>query len=153
MFTTLPHQLRMMAKAALGYVPFIGWHLRWSGHLLVDRKKPGAAIFKRMQRLTTQGASLLGVSGGITLPRRAREEVQRRCVSAGDRDGLARGAAEHLGNRKVMPAGRLMTCPATVRLVVHDPILTAGLTRDDARGLAERVRAVVASPPELGLGV
>ena len=58
-----------------------------------------------------------------------------------------------VGNRKVMPAGRLMTCPATVQLIVHDPIPTAGLTRDDARGLAERVRAVVASAPELGLGV
>jgi hypothetical protein len=40
-----------------------------------------------------------------------------------------------------------------VQLIVHDPIPTAGLTRDDARGLAERVRAVVASAPGLGLGV
>ena len=27
LFTALPRQLRIMAKAALGYVPFIGWHL------------------------------------------------------------------------------------------------------------------------------
>ena len=33
-----------------------------------------------------------------------------------------------------------MTCPGDVRLVVHDPIPTAGLTRDDARG-ARRARA------------
>jgi hypothetical protein len=51
-----------------------------------------------------------------------------------------------------MPAGRLMTCPATVQLVVHDPLSTTGLTRDDARALAERVRAIVAAPPELGIG-
>jgi hypothetical protein len=51
-----------------------------------------------------------------------------------------------------MPKGRLMTCPADVRLVVHDPIPTKGLSRDDARSLADRVRAVVGSEPELGLG-
>ena len=43
LFGALSHQLRVMAKATLGYVPFIGWHLARSGHLLVNRKNPGAA--------------------------------------------------------------------------------------------------------------
>ena len=150
-FATLPHQLRLMAKAALGYVPFIGWHLRWSGHLLVDRKNPGASIFKRMQRLTTQGASLL------VFPEASRTRDGRVKKFKG---GVFLLAIENgwpvvplslVGTRDVMPAGRLMTCPATVRLVVHDPITTKGLERDDARGLAERVRSVVAAEPGLGM--
>ena len=48
-----------MAKATLGYVPFIGWHLARSGHVLVNRKNPGAGIFKRMQRMARSGASLI----------------------------------------------------------------------------------------------
>jgi len=150
-FATLPHQLRLMAKAALGYVPFIGWHLRWSGHLLVDRKNPGASIFKRMQRLTTQGASLL------VFPEASRTRDGRVKKFKG---GVFLLAIENgwpvvplslVGTRDVMPAGRLMTCPATVQLVVHDPITTKGLERDDARGLAERVRSVVAAEPGLGM--
>jgi 1-acyl-sn-glycerol-3-phosphate acyltransferase len=35
---TLPNQLRIIAKASLGSFPFLGWHLRLSGHLLVDRE-------------------------------------------------------------------------------------------------------------------
>src|SRR5262245_13959850 len=31
LFTAIPRQLRIMAKSDLGYVPFIGWHLRRSG--------------------------------------------------------------------------------------------------------------------------
>jgi 1-acyl-sn-glycerol-3-phosphate acyltransferase len=152
-FATLPHQLRLMAKAALGQVPFIGWHLRWSGHLLVDRKNPGASIFKRMQRLTTQGASLL------VFPEASRTRDGRVKKFKG---GIFLLAIENgwpvvplslVGTRDVMPAGRLMTCPATVQLVVHDPITTKGLERDDARGLAQRVRSVVAAEPGLGMSV
>jgi 1-acyl-sn-glycerol-3-phosphate acyltransferase len=151
-FATLPHQLRLMAKAALGYVPFIGWHLRWSGHLLVDRGNPGASIFKRMQRLTTQGASLLVFPEGS----RSRDGRLRKFKGGVFLLAIETGwpvvPLSIVGNRSVMPAGRLMTCPATVRLVVHEPIVTTGLSRDDARGLAERARAIVASEPELGLG-
>jgi 1-acyl-sn-glycerol-3-phosphate acyltransferase len=150
-FATLPHQLRLMAKAALGYVPFIGWHLRWSGHLLVDRTNPGASIFKRMQRLTKQGASLL------VFPEASRTRDGRVKKFKG---GVFLLAIENgwpvvplslVGTRDVMPAGRLMTCPATVHLVVHEPIATKDLARDDARGLAERVRSVVAAEPGLGM--
>jgi len=37
-----------------------------------------------------------------------------------------------------------MTSPGHARLVVHEPIDTAGLAAGDARRLAERVRDVVA---------
>ena len=151
-FATLPHQLRLMAKANLGHVPFIGWHLRWSGHLLVNRNKPGAAIFKRMQRLTTQGASLLVFPEGS----RTRDGRLRKF-----KGGIFLLAIETawpivplsiVGTRDVMPAGRLMTRPGRVTLVVHEPIPTSHLARADARALAERVRQVVASPQDRGLG-
>jgi 1-acyl-sn-glycerol-3-phosphate acyltransferase len=151
-FATLPHQLRLMAKATLTHVPFIGWHLRWSGHLLVNRKKPGAAIFKKMQRLTTQGASLL------VFPEGSRTQDGRVRKFKG---GIFLLAIETtwpvvplsiVGTRDVMPSGRLMTCPGRVRLIVHEPIPTSDLSRGDARALAERVRQVVASPQGLGLG-
>jgi 1-acyl-sn-glycerol-3-phosphate acyltransferase len=151
-FATLPHQLRLMAKATLRQVPFIGWHLRWSGHLLVNRKNPGAAIFKKMQRLTTQEASLL------VFPEGSRSRNSRVGKFKG---GIFLLAIETswsvvplsiVGTRDVMPRGRLMTCPGRVTLVVHEPIPTSELSRGDARALAERVRQVVASPAGLGLG-
>ena len=151
-FATLPHQLRLMAKAALGYVPFIGWHLRWSGHLLVDRKNPGASIFKRMQRLTTQGASLLVFPEGSRSRDGRVKKFKGGIFLLAIETGWPVVPLSIVGNRNVMPAGRLMTCPANVQLIVHEPIPTKGLTRDDARGLADRVRSVVAEAPGLGLG-
>jgi hypothetical protein len=49
------------------------------------------------------------------------------------------------GSRHVMMKGRLMTCPGDVTLIVHEPILTTGVTREEARQFSERVRAIVRS--------
>jgi len=145
LFTAVPRQLRIMAKASLGRFPFIGWHLRWSGHLLVDRQNPGAGIFKKMQRMTQQGASLIVFPEGS---RSSDGEVKR------FKGGTFLVAVENgwpivpisvAGSRNVMPKGRLMVCPATVSVTVHDAIPTAGLGRDDVRALADRVRTIVAS--------
>jgi len=143
-FATLPHQLRIIAKASLGSFPFLGWHLRLSGHLLVDREHPGATVFKKMQRMISQGASL------ILFPEGTRSDDGRVGRFKGGvfllaiESGLPIVPISVSGSRNVMRKGRLMTCPGDVTLTVHDPISTAGLTREDARALAARVQAVVA---------
>ena len=58
-FASLPLQLRIVAKESLGRIPFLGWHLQRTGHLLVDRKKPGAGIVKKMARLVAAARSLI----------------------------------------------------------------------------------------------
>ena len=144
-FTGLPRQLRIMAKATLGYVPFIGWHLARSGHVLVNRKNPGAGIFKRMQRMARSGASL------IVFPEASRtSDGHLKKFKAGIfllaiENKLPVVPVTIVGSRIVMPKGRLAVHPATVILKVHDAIPTASLTRDDARALATRVQAIVAS--------
>lgn len=145
LFTALPRQLRIMAKAALFYVPFIGWHLRRGGHLLVDRKNPGAAIFKRMQRMARSGASL------VVFPEASRtidgtiKRFKGGIFLLAIENGLPVVPVSVAGSRVVMPKGRFMVLPATVVVTVHEPIVTRGLARDDARALAERVQGIVAS--------
>ncbi|HET9371908.1 MAG TPA: lysophospholipid acyltransferase family protein [Vicinamibacterales bacterium] len=145
LFTAIPRQLRIMAKATLGYFPFIGWHLQRSGHLLVDRTNPGASIFKKMQRMTRHGASL------IVFPEGSRTSDGRVMKFKG---GMFLLAIENKlpvvpitvsGSRVVMPKGRLMVCPADVVVTVHEPIATAEMTREDARSLAAKAREIVAS--------
>jgi len=148
----IPRQLRIMAKAALGYVPFIGWHLSRSGHVLVNRRNPGAGIFKRMQRMARSGASL------IIFPEGSRTtDGQVQAFKA----GIFLLAIEHKlpvvpitisGSRIVMPKGRLMVCPATVEIMVHDAIPTAGLQRQDARKLARQVQDIIASGVKMANG-
>ena len=58
LFWTLAFELRILAKASLGAFPFIGWHLARTGHILVDRKKPGTDLFRQMRDLMTAGYSV-----------------------------------------------------------------------------------------------
>jgi 1-acyl-sn-glycerol-3-phosphate acyltransferase len=148
LFTSLPRQLRIIAKATLRHVPFVGWHLARAGHLLIDRKNPGAGVLKRMQKMTTQGASL------IVYPEGARTRDGRVMKFKGGvfllaiDNGWPIVPVSVSGSRAVMPRGRLMVCPATVRVTVHDAIPTTGMTREDARSLAERAREIVSSGTE-----
>jgi 1-acyl-sn-glycerol-3-phosphate acyltransferase len=143
-FWTLPHQLRIIAKASLGNFPFVGWHLRLAGHLLLDRDHPGASVFKKMQRMIGQGASLIIFPEGT----RSRDGHVGRF-----KGGVFLLAIESQlpivpvsvsGTRQVMLKGRLMTCPGDVIVTLHEPISTVGMTREDARALASRVQAVIA---------
>ena len=145
LFTALPRQLRLMAKAALGYVPFIGWHLLRSGHVLVNRKRPGAGIFKRMQRMARSGASLVVFPEASRTPDGAVKKFKGGVFLLAIENGLPVVPISVSGSRTVMPKGRLSVRPATVVVTVHEPIPTRGLARDDARALAERVRDIVAT--------
>ncbi len=145
LFTAVPRQLRIMAKASLGRFPFIGWHLSRSGHVLVDRQNPGAGIFKKMQRMTQQGASLILFPEGSRSPDGQVRRFKGGTFLVAVENGWPIVPISVSGSRVVMPKGRLMVCPATVRVTVHDIIPTAGLTRDHVRELADRVRDIVAS--------
>jgi 1-acyl-sn-glycerol-3-phosphate acyltransferase len=144
LFWSLPYQLRIIAKESLGRIPFLGWHLRRTGHMLVDRKRPARSkIFGWASRLTANELSL------IVFPEGTR--------SLDGRVGRFKGGSFYLaleaglpvvplsivGSRHVMLRGRLATYPGTVRLVVHEPIDTRGLQDDDPREFAERVRRII----------
>jgi 1-acyl-sn-glycerol-3-phosphate acyltransferase len=145
-FAALPYQLRIIAKASLGAFPFLGWHLRRSGHLLVDRKHPDRrAILGRWRNLVSQGLSL------IIFPEGTRSADGRVAPFKAGSFLLAIEAKLPVvplsieGTRLVMRKGGLTTCPGLASLTIHPPIETATLSVHDARTLAERTREIVTS--------
>lgn len=152
LFASLPFQVRIIAKASLGRFPFLGWHLRRTGHLLVDRRDPAHhAILARWKGLVSRGLSL------IVFPEGTR--------SVDDRVGRFRAGSFLLalevrlpivpisvsGSRHVMRKGRLITCPGEVALTVHQPIQAPALDSPsvrDARALAARAREIIQPPVE-----
>jgi 1-acyl-sn-glycerol-3-phosphate acyltransferase len=150
LFWSLPYQLRIIAKESLGRFPFLGWHLRRTGHMLVDRKRPDrAAIFSWASRLTSQGLSLIVFPEGT----RSRDGCVARFKGGSFYLALEAGLPvvplSVIGSRHVMLKGRLATYPGHVRLLVHDPIDTSALAGSDPREFAERVRQRIAPDAEL----
>ena len=152
LFWSLPYQLRIIAKESLGNFPFLGWHLRRTGHMLVDRRRPDRSrIFGWASRLTSNGLSLIVFPEGT----RSRDGRVARFKGGGFLLALQAGLPvvplSIVGSRHVMLKGRLATYPGTVRLVVHDPIDTSGLAGLDPKEFGERVRRVIAPDAESDL--
>ncbi len=145
LFASIPRQLRIIAKASLGRIPFLGWHLRLAGHLLVDRDKPGAGILKKMRSLVAEHASLIVFPEGT----RSRDGTVGRF-----KGGVFLLAIEHglpivpvsvKGSAAIMARGLVTVRPGDVTVTIHEPVSTAGLGRDDARALAGRVKQIIES--------
>jgi 1-acyl-sn-glycerol-3-phosphate acyltransferase len=144
LFWSLPHQLRIIAKESLGSFPFLGWHLRRTGHMLVDRRRPDSVAIKEWAgRLTSQGLSL------IVFPEGTRSQDGRVAPFKGGsfhlalETGLPIVPLSIAGSRHVMRKGRLATYPGHVTLVIHDPIEIAGLSARESKAFGERVRRII----------
>jgi 1-acyl-sn-glycerol-3-phosphate acyltransferase len=145
LFWSIRRQLRIIAKASLGRIPFLGWHLRLAGHLLVDRENPGPGILKRMRRLVADHASL------IVFPEGTRSRDGKVAKFKG---GVFLLAIEHQlpivpvsvqNSRHVMLKDFVTVRPGEVVVTIHPPVPTTGMTRANARELSERVRAIIES--------
>jgi 1-acyl-sn-glycerol-3-phosphate acyltransferase len=144
-FASLPFDLRIIAKESLGRIPFMGWHLRRAGHLLVDRSNPGAGVVKRMAKLVGARQSLIVFPEGT----RSVDGVVGRFKGGSFVIALDSGVPvvpiSISGSRYVMLKGRVTVFPGEVALTVHAPIETTGVGRDDVRAFADAVRATVAA--------
>lgn len=144
-FASLPFDLRIIAKASLGRIPFMGWHLRRAGHLLVDRSNPGAGVVKKMAKLVGAQQSLIVFPEGT----RSVDGVVGRFKGGSFVIAVEAGVpvvpVSIGGSRHVMLKGHLTVFPGEVLLTVHEPVETATLARDDVRAFADGVCATVAA--------
>ena len=143
LFWALPFQLRIIAKASLGRFPVLGWHLRYTGHLLVERERTGAATLKHVAAMAAGGRSLIVFPEGTRSRDGRVGPFKRGLFLMAIEAGLPIVPVSLAGSRRVMLKGRLMTCPGDVDVVVHAPIPTRGMSRGAARSLADRARGIV----------
>ena len=123
--------------------PVLGWHLKYTGHLLIDRARVGRSTLASVASLMRRGHSLILFPEGT---RSIDGEVLRfkpGIFSLAIEANLQVVPVAVIGSRHVMQKGRLMTCPGNVDLVVHQPLPTVGLSRRDARSLSVRVHETI----------
>ncbi|HET9703717.1 MAG TPA: lysophospholipid acyltransferase family protein [Vicinamibacterales bacterium] len=152
LFWSIPFQLRIIAKDSLGRFPVLGAHLKRTGHLLVDRRKPDrSSVFDWASRLTANGLSLIIFPEGTRSRDGFMGKFKGGSIMLAMQAGLPLVPISVVGSRHVMKKGELTTRPGYVTVVVHEPIET--LTKEqpsvaDVRALADRVREIIRPPVE-----
>ena len=145
LYAKLPFQFRILAKAPLWKVPFIGWYLERSGQVSIDQSsaRAGVASLGRGAKTLEAGIPL------VIFPEGGR-------AATGELQPMAAGAAwmairaqvpivplTLVGTYELLPIHVYILRPRPLKLIVGEPISTVGMTTKDADALMERVRGVI----------
>ena len=140
---TLPGTLRFVAKKELLSVPFFGQALAVSDHIVIDRKNPDEAIRKinAAAARSEAGIRILFYAEGTRSPDGEVHPFKRGGVTLALRTGLPIVPLSISGTRKFLPKNCAVIRPSgRVRIVLDEPIETAGLSLEARDELNRRVR-------------
>jgi 1-acyl-sn-glycerol-3-phosphate acyltransferase len=141
LLASLPVQFRWVAKVGLFRIPILGWAMSTAGYISLDRSKRKRAHrnMETAARTIQEGTSVVifpegsrsydGAlqpfkNGGFTLAIRARVPVVPITIN---------------GSWAIMPRTTLRIKKGMVRLIIEQPVETAGLTMTDRRRLIQEM--------------
>ena len=145
LYSQLPNQFRIIAKKELFRYPFVGWHLRRSGQLPIDLEETATAIRSLRKAIETLRAGM----PLVIFPEGGRSE-------SGQIQSFMSGAfyiaikaqvdivpLAIVGTFEALPMNHFHIRPRPLRLVVGEPISTAGMGLHDIATLSAKVQRAV----------
>jgi 1-acyl-sn-glycerol-3-phosphate acyltransferase len=141
LFAKLPFQFRIVAKKALWKVPFIGWYLNRSGQVPVDQSSARSAIASLGRGVHTlkHGLSLVIFPEGGRASDGRTQTFLAGCAFMAIKAGVPLVPITLIGTYELLPIHTYHLTPRPLKIVVGDPIPTAGLTTRDADALTQRL--------------
>lgn len=145
-FSKLPGQCRIIAKKSLLMIPFLGWHLRRSGHILIDRSssKSGLKSLYAAAERVKAGISVIVFPEGTRSVDGAIHEFKGGSFLLATRAGVPIVPITINGTRAVLIKNSWHLHPGRVDMIVHDPIDTSNYDARNVDELAQRVREIIA---------
>jgi len=147
LFAKLPFQFRILAKAGLWKVPFIGWYLNRSGQVPVDSRDNRSLIASlgRGVAALKSGMPLLLFPEGSRTPDGALQDFQSGGAFMAIKAGVPVVPIALIGTYELLPIHTYHLAPRPLLAIIGDPIPTAGLATRDAPALTERLRSAIAA--------
>lgn len=145
LYTGLPFPFRIIAKAELFRYPVLGWHLRRSGQIAVDRSNARASmrtLYQAVQSLQEGMPLVVFPEGG----RSADGELQPFMSGAfyvAIKAQVPVVPMAVIGTYRMLPMNSFHIRPTELELRVGEPISSAGYTLRDMDHLADRVREAI----------
>jgi 1-acyl-sn-glycerol-3-phosphate acyltransferase len=138
----LPFQFRFAAKKQLFRYPFLGWHLRRSGHVPIDRENPHAAIKSLHQAAETiqRGTTVVIFPEGGTSRDGSIKPFKGGGFMLATKSNAPAVPVTIRGSRQVLVPRTYHVRGGNVEVVIGRPIPPEGMTVND---LANRVREEV----------
>lgn len=146
LYSSLPGQFRIMAKRALFRYPFLGWYLNRSGQIPIVFGDAHASLrsLNRACDALRRGMPLVVFPEGGRSATGELQEFMGGAFYVAIRAQAPVVPMAIVGSYALLPMNSFHMIPGDVRLVIGEPIPTAGLRMRDMRKLAAQVRQVIA---------
>jgi len=146
-YAAIPLKLRFVAKKELLRLPIFGQALALSDHIVIDRAHPEEAVAKinaRVSREIDKGFCILFYAEGTRSRDGSIGPFKKGGATLAIRTGLPIIPMSISGTRKFLPRSSVIIRPGgRVKIVLGEPIPTAGYPLERRDELNELVRAVV----------
>jgi 1-acyl-sn-glycerol-3-phosphate acyltransferase len=145
LYTQLPFPFRIVANKNLFHYPFLGWHLRRSGQIPIDRSTPLTTI-RTLQTAVDDLAEGLSV---VIFPEGGRSKTgQIQPFMNGAFYIAAKAQAPILpvaivGTMELLPMDTFHIMPHPLTMIIGKPVSTEGHSPRDTDALAARVKAAI----------
>lgn len=147
LFVKLPVQFRFVAKRSLFNLPFMGWHLRRSGHIPVDRDRPQQAMksMKKVAQEIRKGKSVMLFPEGHRSRNGQLLPFKAGSFYIAILSGVPIVPITINGTPRVLKPDTYHVRAGQTEMIVHPAVPTQGLTLHDVDALSQRVRNIIAS--------
>ena len=145
LYTRLPFHFRILAKKELFRYPFMGWHLRRSGQIPIDRDNARASMRSMNVAVQTVRAGMPLVifpEGGRSPDGKVRPFMSGAFYIA-IKAGVEIVPMALVGTYELLPMNSFHIHPRKVELAVGEPISTEGYSLRDVETLAAKVQKAV----------
>ncbi|MBI1746681.1 MAG: 1-acyl-sn-glycerol-3-phosphate acyltransferase [Acidobacteria bacterium] len=145
LLAVLPLEFCFVAKESLFHWPFIGWHLRRSGMISIDRrgmKETYRALLAAAEKIR-QGTSVVIFAEGTRSIAGEIGPFKRGSLLVAIKAGVPIVPIAINGSRACLPKGSCLIRAGVIDMVIVDPISVADNGRADERQLTEMVRGAI----------
>lgn len=141
--TSLPFPFRMLAKASLFRIPFMGWYMARVGYIPVEREDPkqARASLERAAKRVASGLSVLVFPEGTRSPEGQVKRFKRGGVNLAHAAGVPVVPMAIMNSGRLLPRGSWHADPGIITVRIGEPIDPREF--EEARALADAVRDAV----------
>ena len=148
MLTSLPFPFRMLAKASLFRIPFMGWYMSRVGYIPVEREDPKQArsSLEEAAKRVASGLSVVIFPEGTRQPEGKIARFKRGGMNLAHAAGVPVVPVAILNSGRLLPRGSWHADPGVIRVKIGQPLDPGEFT--EPRALADAIRAAVIAMTE-----
>ena len=146
-FAYVPHDFRIIAKEEVFSIPVMGWILKRSNQVSMDRTNPrkGLASLRRAAALLKEGISIVVFPEGTRTTDGAIQEFKATLFVLPIRAGVSVVPVLIEGTFHALRRGSFLLNPAPLKMTFHEPIHAGVLKDRDRWTFARKVQDILAA--------